>query len=279
MKATISLNLGLAETVDRAKNAVPNSRKINGKSLTGDVSLNAGDVGAYALGLTQSVSEYNVPWNANSGLYNADFSTHTKMIVNFNMGVGSCPTLQLLANYRNGGLFYRSARDHYGFEEDWIEIYTSKHKPPQNIPVGSPIPWPHANPPAGYFECNGQGFDKNTYPLLASAYPSGVLPDLRGEFIRGLDNGHGVDPNRGILTHQEGTIISGLDDNDTGDISSVGSPDVVFGDPMTDAQWASIKGKKWIYSNREGIENLYDWWAYVSARPRNIAFLYIVRAA
>ncbi|WP_275354576.1 phage tail protein [Xenorhabdus bovienii] len=272
-------NLGLAETVEKAKNSVPNSRKINGKSFTGDVSLNADDVGAYALGLTQSVSEYNVPWNANSGLYSADFSTHTKMIVNFNMGVGSCPTLQLLANYRNGGLFYRSARDHYGFEEDWIEIYTSKHKPPQNIPVGSPIPWPHANPPTGYFECNGQGFDKNTYPLLASAYPSGVLPDLRGEFIRGLDNGHGVDPNRGILTHQEGTIISGLDDNDTGDISSVGSPGVVFGDPMTDAQWASIKGKKWIYWNREGIENRYDWWAYVSARPRNIAFLYIVRAA
>ncbi|PHM59117.1 hypothetical protein Xsto_04073 [Xenorhabdus stockiae] len=76
------------------------------------------------LGLTQIVSEYNVPWNANSGLYYSDFSTHSKLIVNFNIGVGSCPTLQLLANYRNGGLFYRSARDSYGFEENWAELLT-----------------------------------------------------------------------------------------------------------------------------------------------------------
>ncbi|QTL39154.1 phage tail protein [Xenorhabdus budapestensis] len=210
-----------AETINLAKNAVPNSRKINGKPLTNDINLNAGEIGAVSasggvynqsfdfktintenfylkydegkhnyiswyegagrsaylgfpsdnakyfnianeklnsiltlhadsvthnsrklayqddnytksesdtkyqmLGLTQTVSEYNVPWNANSGLYNANFLTHTKMIVNFNMGVGSCPTLQLLANYRNGGLFYRSARDAYGFEENWAELLT-----------------------------------------------------------------------------------------------------------------------------------------------------------
>lgn len=40
-------NLGLTETQDLAKNAVPNSRRINGKSLVNDVTLNAGDVGAY----------------------------------------------------------------------------------------------------------------------------------------------------------------------------------------------------------------------------------------
>ncbi|MDC9588196.1 phage tail protein [Xenorhabdus sp. XENO-10] len=156
--------------------------------------------------------------------------------------------------------------------EDDISSLTS-------IPVGTPLPWSQANPPSGYLVCNGQSFNKSTYPKLSLAYPSGKLPDLRGEFIRGLDDGRGADPSRKILTHQEGTIISGLDDNNTGDISSVGSPAVVFGDPMTDAQWASIKGKKWISWNRDGIENRYDWWAYVSARPRNIAFLYIVRAA
>lgn len=41
-------NIGLSETVELAKGAVPNSRKINGKPLTGDISLNAGDVGSYA---------------------------------------------------------------------------------------------------------------------------------------------------------------------------------------------------------------------------------------
>ncbi|REF27467.1 tail collar domain [Xenorhabdus cabanillasii] len=150
--------------------------------------------------------------------------------------------------------------------------------PLTNIPVGVPLPWPHANPPEGYFECNGQHFDKSKYPKLGIAYPFGIIPDLRGEFIRGLDKGKGADPNREILTHQEGTIISGFDDNDTGDVSFIGKPDYAFGDPMTSEQWKSIKGKKWIYPGNSTVQ-LYDWWAYVSTRPRNIAFLYIVRAA
>nr|WP_167366724.1 phage tail protein [Xenorhabdus eapokensis] len=149
----------------------------------------------------------------------------------------------------------------------------------QNIPVGVPLPWPHSNPPDGYFECNGQKFDKYKYPKLAMAYPSGIIPDLRGEFIRGLDNGRGVDPNRKILTHQEGTIISGFDDNDTGDISFLGEPSCAFGDPMTNIQWENTKDKRWIYWNSQGMAERYNWWAYVSARPRNVAFLYIVRAA
>ncbi|MEX0448091.1 hypothetical protein ABLA85_18810, partial [Xenorhabdus sp. SGI246] len=101
---------------------------------------NESDAKYQMLGLTQTVTEYNVPWNANSGLYNANFSTHTKMIVNFNMGVGSCPTLQLLANYRNGGLFYRSARDAYGFEENWDELLTVRNansKYIQDIQLGA----------------------------------------------------------------------------------------------------------------------------------------------
>ncbi|MDC9598997.1 phage tail protein, partial [Xenorhabdus anantnagensis] len=377
-------------TVNQAKNAVPNSRKVNEKSLTDDINLNAVDVGAFSRGATTFVQgENGVPWNAASGSYVAQRTGDSLLIVHFNVDTGSTPALQLKTIYRNNGIAYRSARDDFGFEEPWTEFYTTKNKPTafdvdavssshggtfhehvrfdknvivgnndnsdmklisngsavspvhiqtwgnaaqggnrytvleaddnqgwlwysqridngevhfavngkmlpnnygnfdsrylqhhqQNIPVGVPLPWSHANPPDGYFECNGQQFDKSQYPKLAMAYPSGTVPDLRGEFIRGLDNGRGADPNRGILTHQEGTIISGLDDNDTGDISSVGSPAVVFGDPMTDAQWANIKGKKWISLNRDGIENRYDWWAYVSARPRNIAFLYIVRAA
>ncbi|WP_241016882.1 phage tail protein [Providencia stuartii] len=58
-----------------------------------------------------------------------------------------------------------------------------------DCPVGSPIPWPQATAPTGFLVCNGQTFNKTTYPLLALAYPSGKLPDLRGEFIRGLDAG------------------------------------------------------------------------------------------
>ncbi len=79
----------------------------------------------------------------------------------------------------------------------------------ENIPVGSPIPWPLPNPPSGYFTCNGQAFNKSLYPKLTAAYPSGVLPDLRGEFIRGWDDGRGVDRGRGILSWQANEALLG----------------------------------------------------------------------
>ncbi len=62
-----------------------------------------------------------------------------------------------------------------------------------SVPVGAPIPWPLPHPPAGYFTCNGSAFSRSQYPKLAEAYPDGRLPDLRGEFIRGWDDGRGVD--------------------------------------------------------------------------------------
>ncbi|EDR3748184.1 tail fiber protein [Salmonella enterica] len=56
----------------------------------------------------------------------------------------------------------------------------------QNLyPVGAPIPWPSDNIPAGYALMQGQSFDKSAYPLLAIAYPSGVIPDMRGWTIKG----------------------------------------------------------------------------------------------
>ncbi|MCZ0286839.1 phage tail protein, partial [Escherichia coli] len=47
------------------------------------------------------------------------------------------------------------------------------------LPVGVPVPWPSATPPTGWLKCNGAAFDKVKYPRLATAYPSGKLPDLR----------------------------------------------------------------------------------------------------
>lgn len=70
------------------------------------------------------------------------------------------------------------------------------------MPVGAPIPWPLAIPPTGFLLVNGQSFNKTNYPLLALTYPSGTLPDLRGEFIRGWDNGRGVDAGRALLSSQ-----------------------------------------------------------------------------
>lgn len=69
-------------------------------------------------------------------------------------------------------------------------------------PVGAPIPWPLATPPAGFLMMQGQSFSAATYPKLALAYPGLVLPDMRAEFIRGWDNGRGVDTGRTLLSHQ-----------------------------------------------------------------------------
>lgn len=68
--------------------------------------------------------------------------------------------------------------------------------------IGIPIPYPLSTVPTGCLAMNGQRFDTRRYPKLAQKYPSGQLPDLRGEFIRGWDNGRGVDVGRGLLSAQ-----------------------------------------------------------------------------
>ncbi|MHA0371845.1 phage tail protein, partial [Escherichia coli] len=74
------------------------------------------------------------------------------------------------------------------------------------LPVGVPVPWPSATPPTGWLKCNGAAFSAEEYPELAKAYPTNKLPDLRGEFIRGWDDGRGVDTGRGILSAQGDAI-------------------------------------------------------------------------
>ncbi|EPB8916132.1 phage tail protein, partial [Escherichia coli] len=56
----------------------------------------------------------------------------------------------------------------------------------------APIPWPTDTPPDGYAIMEGQTFDKSAYPKLAMAYPSGVIPDMRGQTIKGKPSGRAV---------------------------------------------------------------------------------------
>ncbi len=120
------------------------ARKISGVPFDGstDITLTAAHVAAFARRATDAYADADggVPWNAESGAYNVTRSGDSYILVNFYTGVGSCRTLQMKAHYRNGGLFYRSSRDGYGFEEDWAEVYTSKNLPPESYPVGAPIP-------------------------------------------------------------------------------------------------------------------------------------------
>ncbi|CFQ33737.1 tail collar domain-containing protein [Yersinia aleksiciae] len=54
-----------------------------------------------------------------------------------------------------------------------------------SYPIGAPIPWPSDTIPAGYALMQGQEFDKTSLPLLANAYPLGIIPDMRGWTIKG----------------------------------------------------------------------------------------------
>ncbi|EAZ4929286.1 phage tail protein [Salmonella enterica subsp. enterica serovar Herston] len=82
--------------------------------------------------------------------------------------------------------YIRSHRDNADAEwSEWAMLYTTLNPPPDSHPVGAPIAWPSDATPAGYALMQGQTFDKNVYPLLAIAYPSGVIPDLRGWTIKG----------------------------------------------------------------------------------------------
>lgn len=79
---------------------------------------------------------------------------------------------------------------------------------PYLLPIGSIIAWPGTIPPDGWLELNGAGFDETLYPDLAKLFPAGVLPDFRGEFIRGWDHGRDIDAERNILSWQADEIRS-----------------------------------------------------------------------
>ncbi|EGE3263733.1 hypothetical protein DLY47_01650 [Shigella sonnei] len=109
------------------------ARKISGVPFDGstDITLTAAHVAAFARRATGSYADADggVPWNAESGAYNVTRTGDSYILANFYTGVGSCRTLQIKANYKNGGLFYRSSRDGYGFESGWEQVYTTGFRP------------------------------------------------------------------------------------------------------------------------------------------------------
>lgn len=173
--------------------------------------------------------------------------------------------------------------------------------------VGIPIPYPLSTVPTGCLAMNGQRFDARRYPKLAQKYPSGQLPDLRGEFIRGWDNGRGVDGNRALLSDQKPSIMA--IDNDIANLAATGivmlddstvqqaaqhaSADLLnrndypnvgfvlnaFND--TDTRDKAIQDK---YTAASGVSRILSTpglargWGAFGVRPRNIAYHYICLA-
>ena len=135
-------------------------------------------------------------------------------------------------------------------------------------PVGAPIPWPLAAPPSGFLLMNGQSFNKTTYPKLALAYPSGTLPDLRGEFIRGWDNGRGVDTGRSLLAYQLDSFAAHAHQPQGVCVASI-NEDGTDNHGVSDT-YAAYNSKKVGETTSVGGNE---------TRPRNVAFNYIVKAA
>ncbi|EFN7847257.1 phage tail protein [Escherichia coli] len=162
------------------------------------------------------------------------------------------------------------------------------------LPVGVPVPWPSATPPTGWLKCNGAAFSAEEYPELAKAYPTNKLPDLRGEFIRGWDDGRSADAGRTILSAQGDAIR-----NIYGEFRTVNTENysiwetagsfkgaIVPLSPSTNNSYFSLtrsmvteRADGAVYPKVIGLDASRIVPTANENRPRNIAFNYIVRAA
>lgn len=152
------------------------------------------------------------------------------------------------------------------------------------LPVGVPVPWPSATPPTGWLKCNGAAFSAEEYPELAKAYPTNKLPDLRGEFIRGWDDGRGIDAGRVLLSIQAGMLEKhrhpvvandGYDSKEEWELATIFRRAYTQGRGLdVAAAGGSLIPSPTLHS-RGSIGNT----GGSETRPRNIAFNYIVRAA
>ncbi|CXC81763.1 bacteriophage tail fiber protein [Salmonella enterica subsp. enterica serovar Typhi] len=152
------------------------------------------------------------------------------------------------------------------------------------LPVGVPVPWPSATPPEGWLKCNGAAFSSEMYPKLAKAYPANKLPDLRGEFIRGWDDGRGIDAARALLSIQNGMLEKhrhivvandGYDTKDEWELATIFKKTYTQGRGLDATNTGGSLIPSPTLHSRGSIGNT----GGSETRPRNIAFNYIVRAA
>ncbi len=152
-----------------------------------------------------------------------------------------------------------------------------------------------ATPPAGWLKCDGRAFTKEQYPVLARVYPTLRLPDLRGEFIRGWDDGRKVDTGRKLLSAQGATLLrtAMLDyyNQDTTGTSGIVGMGFNNEDSITDLREGSFKmpdgttfSDPVVAMSDNGMQatiltSIRSGYAKgITVRPRSIALNYIVRA-
>ena len=195
---------------DNANGRVPSGRKVNGKSLANDVNVTSQDIfngQSIEIGANQNLDNYKTP-----GLYHQPLNANTSAALKYPENFAG--TLVVLKNAGITQIYYvydtsRSyTRSQYS-TGDW-----TPWTPQDSFPVGAAIPWPSDSVPTGYTVMQGQIFDKTVYPLLAVAYPSGVIPDMRGWTIKGKPaSGRAVlsQEQDGIKSHSHSASASSTD--------------------------------------------------------------------
>ena len=223
----------------------------------------------WALGDGAPSPSLNSPQNSGNAVLTVTVRRRGKDVVHFEV-IGTSH----VSPQKWVGEYYKLQDGRYNFL--WTKVITSADIS-EFMPVGIPQPWPSSLIPSNWLKCNGAAFDKAKYPGLAKVYPNGKLPDLRGEFIRGWDDGRGVDDGRTILSvqsdlfkvhgHTAQVAVNPAGDAQRHDLGyGVGGGDKMAVKSNTPT---TIYGSPALVNSNGGSET----------RPRNVAFLYIVRAA
>jgi Phage tail-collar fibre protein/Phage tail fibre repeat/Phage Tail Collar Domain len=166
---------------DNASGRVPGTRKVNGKALSSDISVTSQDIfngQSTEIGPNQNLDTYKTP-----GLYHQPANANATAALKY--PENSAGTLII---YKNAGVtqiycVYNSSRSYS--RSQYADGGWTPWTPADTYPVGAPIVWPSDSLQPGYAFMQGQTFDKATYPLLAVAYPSGIIPDMRGQTVKG----------------------------------------------------------------------------------------------
>ncbi|EEZ1237067.1 phage tail protein [Escherichia coli] len=195
---------------DNANGRVPSGRKVNGKSLANDVNVTSQDIfndQSIEIGANQNLDNYKTP-----GLYHQPLNANTSAALKYPENFAGTQVVLKNAGITQIYYVYDTSRSYTRSQYstgDW-----TPWTPQDSFPVGAAIPWPSDSVPTGYTVMQGQTFDKTVYPLLAVAYPSGVIPDMRGWTIKGKPaSGRAVlsQEQDGIKSHSHSASASSTD--------------------------------------------------------------------
>ncbi|HCJ7774310.1 TPA: phage tail protein [Citrobacter freundii] len=166
---------------ENANGRVPSTRKVNGHALTGDINVTSQDIfegQCVEIGPGQDLDNYQSP-----GLYFQTTNANTSAALHYPENTAGSLMVLRSAGITQVYRVYSGSRS-YSRSKYSTQPWTT-WTPDDAFPVGAPVPWPSDATPPGFALMQGQSFNKSTYPLLAMAYPSGVIPDMRGQTIKG----------------------------------------------------------------------------------------------